>query len=230
MMICISDVLNSAVLQILKQKNVMHIKKGGTDLKNLIVKVGSEIYPHTIKLQVEDRYVKNLISGLYGSTFLETIRYIMIMMDVGPYYIISVSEEIPIEQKLSKEEISTISGIVKIDDISDVTGLAMTFDQYQELTARTVNPESDCIECYALGLTGEAGETADEIKKVVFHGHDLDKEKVKKELGDVLWYASRLAAKIGISFNDVAESNIKKLQKRYPNGFEKNKSIERVEK
>lgn len=80
-----------------------------------------------------------------------------------------------------------------------------------------------------MGLSGESGEVTDHIKKVAFQGHDLDKEEIAKELGDVLWYVARTADSIGYKLEDIAEMNVKKLRKRYPNGFSEEASRNRVE-
>ncbi len=98
----------------------------------------------------------------------------------------------------------------------------MDFDKYQELasfTAAVQRTDAEELACSAMGLTGEAGEYCDHIKKHLFHGHDLDKEHLVKELGDVLWYISYAATALGLSLNDIAEKNIKKLKDRYPKGF-----------
>ncbi len=81
----------------------------------------------------------------------------------------------------------------------------------------------------ALGLAGEAGETVEMIKKHVFHGKQLDKVKLTKELGDVLWYVSQLAAAAEIDLNDVDETNITKLKERYPEGYSHAASAARVD-
>lgn len=83
------------------------------------------------------------------------------------------------------------------------------------------------IACMTLGLTGEAGEVADIIKKHIWHDHPLDREALKKELGDVLWYLVAISELYGISLDEVMQSNIAKLRKRYPDGFDVNKSINR---
>ena len=75
---------------------------------------------------------------------------------------------------------------------------------------------------WSLGLVGEAGEFADIMKKVHGHGHDLTgevKSKAAKELGDVLWYVSVLAASLGFDMSDIASMNIEKLRARYKDGF-----------
>lgn len=106
----------------------------------------------------------------------------------------------------------------------------MNFDQYQVLALRTVNMDlsvRDRVANGAMGLCGEAGETADVIKKNLYHDHPLDVDAVKKELGDVLWYAATLAHEVGLSMNDIAEANIDKLIERYPDGFSAERSMNR---
>lgn len=71
---------------------------------------------------------------------------------------------------------------------------------------------------YGLGIAGEAGEAADLIKKHVGHGHPLNKEKLAKELGDVLWYTAMLADLIGLPLSEIARINIEKLHARYAGG------------
>lgn len=79
----------------------------------------------------------------------------------------------------------------------------------------------------ALGITGEAGEVADLIKKHVFHGHDLNRDEIVKELGDVCWYVALLATSIGVGLDEILERNIEKLKRRYPEGFSSAASINR---
>lgn len=109
----------------------------------------------------------------------------------------------------------------------------MDFNEYQHLALRTMSDVSKDTEKSlingALGLTGESGEVADMVKKYVFHGHDLDKEALKKELGDVLWYIACCASALEVDLNEIGQSNIEKLKKRYPNGFTKEDSLNRKE-
>lgn len=83
------------------------------------------------------------------------------------------------------------------------------------------------LHTWTLGLAGEAGEFADYLKKVDGHGHAEDLKVEKKELGDVSWYSAAIARVRGFKFSDVATFNIKKLMARYPNGFEKERSLNR---
>lgn len=81
----------------------------------------------------------------------------------------------------------------------------------------------------ALGLAGEAGEFADLVKKHAFQGHELDRDKVVKELGDVRYYLELACITLGITITEVEETNKDKLLKRYPNGFTVEASIRRAD-
>lgn len=81
-----------------------------------------------------------------------------------------------------------------------------------------------------LGLAGESGECADIVKKHMFQGHELNAEKLKDELGDVLWYIACTASGLGITLEEVALYNVEKLSKRFPTGaFRVSDSVNRHE-
>jgi NTP pyrophosphatase (non-canonical NTP hydrolase) len=108
----------------------------------------------------------------------------------------------------------------------------MTLDDYQQLAARTLGRDrthEQQLANAALGLTGEAGEVAEVIKKHLFHATPLDQEALAKELGDCLWYIGAFATVLGLSLDDIAQRNIDKLRRRYPEGFDPARSINRVE-
>ena len=108
----------------------------------------------------------------------------------------------------------------------------MNFTEYQDLAMRTKNRDllpALSAAVTALGLAGEAGETADYIKKVVGHGHTADADHIAKEIGDVLWYCASLCDEYGLDLQAVAEANIAKLRKRFPDGFSSADSIARVD-
>lgn len=108
----------------------------------------------------------------------------------------------------------------------------MELSDYQMKALRTLNTTNDFKMNrvnICMGLAGETGETIDYLKKVIFHGHELDKEKLKSELGDILWYVSNLAYLYSIDLEDVAQANVEKLNKRYPQGFSSKDSVERKE-
>ena len=108
----------------------------------------------------------------------------------------------------------------------------MNFKEYQEYSKRTLNmaPSKDARQCtWLLGRTGESGETADYMKKVLFHGKEFDKDNLIKELGDVLYYLAAVATENDIDLGEVAKLNVDKLMKRYPNGFSVADSEKRVD-
>ena len=108
----------------------------------------------------------------------------------------------------------------------------MTLNEYMELAQRTSNRALDGkghLFNGVLGLAGEAGECADLVKKHCFqdarpiHGEMID------ELGDVMWYVAETATALGVSLEEVAVRNVEKLKKRYPEGFEAERSLHREE-
>lgn len=107
----------------------------------------------------------------------------------------------------------------------------MDFGTYETAASRTApraRPEQETLLLAGLGLAGEAGEVADHIKKVAFHGHALDQEHVTEELGDILWYVALAARAVGVTLEEVAARNIAKLERRYPDGFSEEKSRQRI--
>ena len=106
----------------------------------------------------------------------------------------------------------------------------MEFNEYQVAALRTNNTKNTLANMMnaILGLNGEAGELADLLKKHLYQGHELDVKEMINELGDVLWYCALLAEALDEDLGEVAKKNIEKLMNRYPNGFEKQKSIERT--
>lgn len=105
----------------------------------------------------------------------------------------------------------------------------MTANEYQTAAMRTqplTDPQAKLVNGL-IGLNGEAGECIDILKKYLFHGHDLDKEHLAKELGDVAWYLAVTAEAIGYSLDDILQMNVEKLLARYPDGFDPEKSRHR---
>ena len=108
----------------------------------------------------------------------------------------------------------------------------MTINEYQQLAMTTLNPQlskRDVLINGVMGLCGEAGEAIDIVKKHLAQGHELDREKLVKELGDVAWYLAETAYALDVPLEDVLQRNIDKLKARYPQGFEAKSSIERAE-
>ena len=110
----------------------------------------------------------------------------------------------------------------------------MTLNQYQTEAMRTASgvtasSDENLMLNGAMGLNGGAGEVIDVLTKHIFQGHKLDKEHIAKELGDCLWYIAVCAKGAGYTLDEIAEINKSKLRKRYPDGFEADKSLHRAE-
>ena len=108
----------------------------------------------------------------------------------------------------------------------------MTIKEYQQLAMTTLNKEmskKDMLINGVMGLCGESGEAIDIVKKHLAQGHELDREKLIKELGDIAWYLAEMATVLDIELEEVLERNIEKLKKRYPEGFDKDRSVNREE-
>lgn len=107
----------------------------------------------------------------------------------------------------------------------------MTFDDYQREAARTGGSDllpdnkEKGLNCAAMGLAGEAGEVCDLVKKWQHHRAPRSAEKLRKELGDVLWYVAHACNVMGWTMEEVAELNVAKLRARYPHGFSTADSI-----
>lgn len=112
----------------------------------------------------------------------------------------------------------------------------MTGNEYQQLAMRTndglntirlaltMNINCDIIIAQllngVLGLTGEAGEVSDLVKRGIFHEKGIDLEHLKKELGDCAWYLAMICDACGFTLDDVMQTNINELMARYPEGFD----------
>lgn len=108
----------------------------------------------------------------------------------------------------------------------------MTINEYQRAALRTASNENENYPRLLnglMGLSGEAGEAIDILKKNLFHGHELDKEHLAKELGDVAWYLAVSADALGYNLETILQMNVDKLMKRYPEGFDVEKSKHRKE-
>ena len=95
-------------------------------------------------------------------------------------------------------------------------------DMYQKVALTTaIYPREQAIIYPTLGLTGEAGEVANKVKKIIRDGSDSKDEKlvseIKAEIGDCLWYIAVLADDFNIKLSDIASANIEKLALRQKN-------------
>lgn len=108
----------------------------------------------------------------------------------------------------------------------------MTINEYQTLAMTTLNSKLDKKDVLingVMGLCGESGEAIDIVKKHLAQGHELDREHLIKELGDIAWYIAETATALDVTLEEVLSQNIEKLKKRYPQGFKVEKSVNREE-
>lgn len=109
----------------------------------------------------------------------------------------------------------------------------MTINEYQAYALRTESHiAADPIPYIRvldglMGLNGEAGEAIDFIKKVLFQGHEFQREHLAKELGDIAWYLALSADAIGYDLETIFQMNVDKLKARYPDGFDVDHSLHR---
>lgn len=101
----------------------------------------------------------------------------------------------------------------------------MTFEEYQKQALSTVLSTGDDFKDllhWVLGITGEAGEVAEKVKKIIRDKNSIvtedDKKELAKELGDVLWYLAVFANDLGVSMDEIAQTNLDKLASRKERG------------
>jgi len=82
----------------------------------------------------------------------------------------------------------------------------------------------------ALGLTGEAGEFSDAVKKFEIYDQNIDRDNLREEIGDILWYCAYSASVLGESLETIARENIEKLAKRYPEKYSDFYAMHRLDK
>ena len=107
----------------------------------------------------------------------------------------------------------------------------MTGSEYQKLAARTINKELTAKgqEKHALhGIVGEIGELHSLYQKI-YQGHEFDEHHAMSEVSDMLWFIAEYCTAMGWNLDDVMQYNIDKLNSRYPDGFETDKSLNRSE-
>lgn len=105
----------------------------------------------------------------------------------------------------------------------------MTINEYQKLAQRTSPDDHNKLLNGCMGLAGECGEVCDVMKKALFQGHALDREHMIEELGDCAWYLAEAASGLGVSLEDILLQNIAKLKRRYPAGFDPERSMNRAQ-
>jgi len=100
----------------------------------------------------------------------------------------------------------------------------MTLNEYQIEAEKGAFYEKDDVPYLALGITGEAGEIADHVKKMLRDDNGIMTEEretaLLSELGDVLWYVARMAGRLGVSLDSVAHKNLRKIEDRIHRGVQ----------
>ena len=128
--------------------------------------------------------------------------------------------------------LSTYFGRILLSKFELVEKCTVKINEYQESAMTTLNPDlskRDVLINSVMGLCGEAGEAIDIVKKWMAQGHELDKEHLAKELGDIAWYLAEAATALEIPLEDIMQANLDKLKKRYPEGFETKRSLARLQ-
>lgn len=134
------------------------------------------------------------------------------------------------EQRVEHLQEELIDGLQYCEHLKQAMKDNLTANDYQRMAMRTAGDKNeDYLVNAIMGLCGEVGECADIIKKHLFQGHDLNKEKLIDEASDVCWYVALLATALGVTLEEIMLHNIEKLKKRYPDGFDKSRSINREE-
>ena len=106
----------------------------------------------------------------------------------------------------------------------------MQVNEYQKAAMATLNPaldKKDVLINSVMGLCGESGEAIDIVKKWLMQGHELDKEHLIRELGDVAWYLAEAATALDVPLEVIFQGNLDKLRRRFPNGFDTEASVNR---
>jgi NTP pyrophosphatase (non-canonical NTP hydrolase) len=106
----------------------------------------------------------------------------------------------------------------------------MNDKQYRDFVRLKMSPKTseDPLLNATLGLVGESGEIADHVKKYIFHDHHyLAEEQIMEELGDLMFYVFVMLYALDKTLYEVLEMNMDKLNERYPEGFDPERSMNR---
>lgn len=131
-------------------------------------------------------------------------------------------------QRIEHLQEELIDGLKYCEHLKAICNDGITANDYQRAAMRTAG---DDTENYLLngvmGLCGESGEVIDLVKKHLYQGHELDRMRIAEETSDCLWYCALIATAIDMKLGDIMQMNIEKLKKRFPDGFSKERSVNR---
>lgn len=140
------------------------------------------------------------------------------------------------EQRIEHAQEELVDALQYLEHLKQTQADHLTANDYQRAAMRTASgmdsdeyDGSGLLMNAVMGLNGEAGEVIDHVKKVCFQGHELDRQHMIEELGDVAWYLAVCCEAIDTTLEEVLQNNIDKLRRRYPDGFDKSRSINREE-
>lgn len=139
-------------------------------------------------------------------------------------------------QRIEHAQEELVDALQYLEHLKQTQGDTLTANDYQRAAMRTASGmnyedlrgEGQLLNA-VMGLNGEAGECIDIVKKHLFRGHDLDRDHLAEELGDTAWYLAVCCDALGMTLEEVLQHNIDKLKARYPEGFDKARSINREE-
>lgn len=214
-------------------------------------------------------YVVDVKGNQYQAVFSDEvpIENVPDFLDMDSIFLLDVYDVVVHEPKEDKLTVAqeaanfgyqAIQGIVSANEDKESKKydvpqkkVPFTFSDFDTSVKRTWKDQSfkDAVSNAALGLTGEAGEVADLIKKAIYHGrhfidvpaynqlvdHDMleraiSREDVKDELSDVLFYVSAMSQEFGFTLEEVARHNKDKLEKRYEKGFTVEESAQKKDR
>ncbi len=160
-----------------------------------------------------------LASLTFLNTFKNQVRGLTRTLDVTPCRFGQ-----SLEAAAVKHAVSTLLSELNVHGLLPVEADTITPQDYMQAAKRTLYPDltmQDRLNLCGLGLSGEVGEIADMLKKFLYHrnGKPLDREKMKDELGDVMWYFFILLDTLHITFEEVLVANVKKCERRHLHGF-----------
>lgn len=98
---------------------------------------------------------------------------------------------------------------------------------HKAITVRLMPPETQRLLHGGMGVVTEAGELMDSLKKQIFYGAEPDNVNIKEEIGDLFWYIGILCDTLGLTFEEVFETNIAKLKARYGDKFGETQALNR---
>lgn len=170
-------------------------------------------------------YRDNIIKMLDGQIMKGQSKYGLLLED---------NITLTAAQRIEHIQEELIDALMCTEHLRAIKDSELTANDFQRAAMRTASgmdydgSEKDGLLLNGvMGLNGEAGECIDIMKKHIFQGHELNREHMIEELGDVAWYLAVCCEGLGVTLEQVMRGNIEKLMKRYPEGFDKSRSINR---